>query len=207
MSRIMSLLAVGVCLLNLATVASADAVALDYTTPGSTDVWPAAFGWEFTTGSNVISVTSLGVQDQTTGDGAWRNTTNHDSQVGIYKVSDQSLIVSTTVLATDSNQGTKWLWHALASAVDLDPNTTYMIATGLPAGEWYNVGPSGVTSGDSNVTINSSQGFYSATGGAMAFPTNSTFFDTAANFQYTATPEPMTMSLLAFGGLTLLRRR
>ncbi len=86
----------------------------------SNNTW--TWGWEFTVGSSDITVTHLGTYDRS-GDGF---VAAHE--IGIWAVSDQSLLVSTQLLSgTVHPLESGFRWKELDTPITLLANTTYRI--------------------------------------------------------------------------------
>lgn len=91
-------------------------------TPGGTGT-PFYVGYKFQVGANDILVSSLGVQvDRFSG-----NSTNNPHAVGLWRVSDTTLIVSTTVPAGSGNQIGAYRYEAVAPTL-LTAGAQYAIA-------------------------------------------------------------------------------
>lgn len=112
------------CVLCLASSARGDLSALGIT--GEVAPFPSdmkrVLGWEFTTGSDALTVTALGVYD------SGRNglVTAHD--VAIYRFSDKTSIVSATVPSGTGSTLLGFFRYVDVTPVVLDANTRHVIA-------------------------------------------------------------------------------
>jgi hypothetical protein len=178
-----------------APIAHGQTPALSFTGGGLFGATTGTFGWSFTL-SSTITVTDLGYFD------FGGNGLNEAHDVGIWN-SAGTLMVSATVPA--------------GTAGTLNDGFRYVLvpATLLPPGDYVIGGFESGASGDPVVvqasTITTAalityDGSRSTGGAALTFPTgdasanpNSYF---GPNFMFTTVPEPTTLGLLLFGGLT-----
>ncbi len=166
-------------------------------------------GYEFTTTASLL-VSSLGAYDH-----------NQDGlagshQVGIWRVSDNALLTSSTVTTTSALDGF-FRYESIA------PIT-------LPAGNTYRIGALYTVAVGDLYLAEATPGGYTVASGLTFNPTNGAVFDTlgfgyptqvvpnrdghfSANFKFTssaAAPEPGSLALLGLGGalaLGVIRRR
>jgi hypothetical protein len=98
-------------------------VDFDSYTGGFWDSGNRVIGWEFTVGSGGFTVQKVGVYDHN-GDGLL-----HPHDVGIYRVSDQSLVYSTTILANalPPLYDGRWRMVDVVPLVELLPGEAYVI--------------------------------------------------------------------------------
>ena len=166
------------------------------------------YGWEFNVLSSV-NVTALGVGDNHTTPGL---SVSHD--VGIYRVSDQALLTSTTVPAgTAGILDAGFRYMTLGSSLLLTPDD-YVIVMTMPM-------LNGDTQSIFNTSVTTAAQIQYVTsrfdgGSTLAFPGGPGSFDKGLfgpNFQFTpaSTPEPGSIALLVgmsiSGAGFLIRRR
>ena len=105
--------------------------------PGNATGTPFYIGYKFEVGANDILVSSLGVQvNRTTG-----NSNDSPHAVGLWRASDQTLILSATVLAGSGDNVGSYRYQAVTPTV-LTAGEEYVIAAYLnnstQADEWWN---------------------------------------------------------------------
>lgn len=198
----------GLSLLGSGTVNAAPAISFTNATTFAATSY--SLGWEFTVLTN-ISVTHLGYYDMNSDGVNNRLLDNHP--VGIFKTAGPTLVVSNTVLTTDTlvvGDGGKgyYVYHQLPTPVTLTAGTTYRIAgvsfsfsNQVPYTAFQ---PS--LGSDPSLTLGA--GYY-ASSVVLIYPTQTASgqFYAAPNFIFDVIPEPTTLALLAAGGLLLWRRR
>jgi hypothetical protein len=187
---------------GVAPKASATLLFTDYTRESVTDANPGFnFGTEFTVGPDALDVVSLGVYD------AALDGLAGSRQVGIWRVSDEILIGSTTVLSgTVGTLVEDWRFADVAPFT-LQANTTYRIVahTGVDPTELHPImGSFSLGPGIASVRAGSVNG-----GGPTPFedyPGNiSARTDVYANAQ--VVPEPTAALLMGLGLAGLAARR
>jgi hypothetical protein len=136
----------------------ADSLALNFSDPGSyfTSDTPISIGWQFQV-LHPITVTALG--------DLWLSTFTETHDVGIFSVSDSSLITSATVTASDPQ--TSFFRFASITPIVLNPGT-YRIAATTVSDPWGFI-PSGQTTNSAVVYQN---GFFTY-GDGLQYPTGS----------------------------------
>jgi len=161
-------------------------------------------GFQFTVGGSDLSVTSLGYFNQA----GWTSGTR---DVGMFD-SAGNLLFSTSVAFDAAQSGDHYTFQTIAPET-LTAGETYTVAGVLNSDNWGQwgfdlVAAPGLVSGSVGGRYGVGPGltvpqYIGATNGD-----GSCWSYLNANFQYTATPEPATMALLAIGGIgALLRRR
>jgi hypothetical protein len=161
------------------------------------------FGYEFTVGSQPISVNALGVWDPSSGVGL-----NDSHDVGLWDTSGNLL---TSVTVPNGNTATLSLsgfWYMpISGSVTLSANTTYVLGAKYP--EWYpgiDIGVvSATTASDPEVTFGTARYSTSMT---FTFPNyivggslDDGYF--GPNMDYSTVPEPTTCVVLGMGLLAL----
>lgn len=157
-------------------------------------------GYELTTGSSGLSVSSLGLWDQN-GDGL-----AGAHNIGLYNASGGLLGQVTVTAGTGSTLVGGFRYADLLAPLTLLPNTTYVLAAAYNSEDVYSYYDSFSPVG-SHVSGGVTIGFgrYEA-GSTLQFPTTTTSARyTGPNFLYTAVPEPT--ALLPLAGLAMLLRR
>lgn len=155
-------------------------------------------GWRFEVGKPIV-LTHIGVWDDNGGMGT--------HQAGIWRDSNQSLLVDVTVTANDPHKahGSRGYHWVPTPAVTLVPGEVYtigaMYASGAAGG--YISGPTITSSPDVTVLT----GVFPAAGSlGFVYPTNSSGTGRfGPNFKYI--PSPGALALLAIGGIAAARRR
>jgi len=193
----MNILAAMLVLSAVSGVVQADVINTAATfAPGSggAAVWAPPWGETFTVGANPITVTALGGMSYYSG----------DQTVGIYTIAanqPNQLLASTDVnVAQGTGQLLTWQYTNLAVA---DQPT-------LAAGETYWIQAIG---GNLYLYLNApviGDGLAYMSSARYLSPGYSEYYapSISPNFQYTVSPEPATMALLAIGGIgAMLRRR
>ena len=164
------------------------------------------YGWYFDT-SSAISVTALGVGDNSGGSGL---SIAHD--VGIFRVSDEAMLVSTTVPA-GANAPIDGFEYVDVSPYSL-PADDYVIVMTMPMynADTQSLENTSVTTSSPVIYVNSA--FDS--GSVLAYPNDANaglfaegLFGPNFMFASTSVPEPASATLILAGGLGLmfLRRR
>jgi hypothetical protein len=156
------------------------------------------YGYQFTVGSQPITITKLGVYDLGGGDGL-----ANAHQVGLWDAS-QNLLRSTTVPSgtdTDLNGYTHTANNAFRyvaiTPITLSANTPYVIAANYPSGNADGIadlGNNGTLAAGAGITLNMMR--YQA-GGALSFPTTEYVWASAIggpNADFTVVPEPGSLS-------------
>ncbi len=186
-----------------ASVTMAQTAAILAVTGPSSSHYDTNNGWSFTL-SEAVNVTDLGVYAIADGGTSLGN----DTPVGIWRMSDDTLMATATVdAATSAVSG--FAWVELAESVTLAADTDYVI--GCQAwndGVGYKVYATLTMASEVTYT----GGYATAGGGSLVMPADQIPSQyeqccVGPNFKFAAVPEPMTMSLLALGSLGLLRRR
>lgn len=161
-------------------------------------------GWQFTANSD-ISVTALGAYDFG-GDGI---SDSHD--IGIFRVSDQALVTSTTLVAgTSGLLDGDFRYVSLASAIDLAIGDYVILMTVSEiSNDPQRIFVSSFATAPEITWVQSANGV----GSTLAYPPASDFggFNGVfgPNFQFDAisVPEPSTLALLGIAGLAAAWRR
>ena len=190
-----------------ATMAEAQVAALSNVdrggfAPGQNSCDAYMIGWSFTPTTD-IAVTDLGVFDFSNNGYLTANTS-----VAIWRYSDAALMGS-VALTNSISASNDFVWGTLASSINLASGTEYVIAS-QGVGEQYEYTyltniisltvASDITFGDSHYTKTT----------ALVMPAKTPGYEygfIGPNFKYAEVPEPMTMSLLAMGGMAMLGRR
>lgn len=202
--------AIYTCLALASTTAMTTHAAVFVLNPGGNGVDYAesdySTGTRFLVGSSPLDVTHLGYWDY----GADGIESAGGIEVGIYRVSDQQLIVSGTIASgTDAPLANGFRWLTLGSTVTLDANTQYIVAS-------YNGSASDVQKLviASEVTVNSTVTLQGAYYNFTPIPLGLHYPDLVdtwrpgadgnigATFQFDVVPEPQTM--LGAAGLGLI---
>ena len=190
--------------LALATSANAASVAAVSISGGSVGLTGYASGWTFST-STTIYVTDLGKFDANGGGlGA-------DVQVGIYSVATDSLITSTTVLASSTPEanGSYNAYYASITPLTLVAGDYFVAATDQGTDSFVRndsrtMAPE-ITWGTGRA-LSGSSGTLQATVSAYG-TTGSGYFGGTFKYDTSPVPEPSTTALLGLGGLALILRR
>jgi hypothetical protein len=162
-------------------------------------------GYQFTVGSNNLTVTALGYFDDS-GDGLQQS---HD--VGLYSSTGATLGTVTVASGTTDPVVDDFRYADLGAPITLFANTTYYIAgeTGTAVDIWADssLGATITKSSDANTYIE-----YYDISSTLDFPStinngghDSVYF--GPNFEYTVVPEPACLGLLGVGAMSMLLRR
>lgn len=178
-------------------VMNPDANGVDYTFGNETT------GTRFTVGVSPIQITHLGYWD------GEKDGLIGTVEVGIYRVSDQSLLASAVI--PNGTAGTVQYdcqWAELGSPLTLSAGEQYMVAAfrGSTDNAHKLVNIPQITV-DSAVTVQGAYYYYDAGTLTLHYPTDTEAYDgsVGANFQFNAVPEPQSMlgaaalGLMAFG--------
>lgn len=162
------------------------------------------FGYEFTVGSQPISVNSLGVWDPSSGVGL-----NYSHDVGLWDSSGTWLLASVTIpsgnSATLSSSG--FWYEPISGSVILSANATYVLGATYPL---YapDMDPGiiwGTAMTSSEVTFGTAR--FAPAMLTLTFPaTTASYMDDGyfgPNMDYTVVPEPTTCAILGLGMLAL----
>ena len=195
--------------ISIAGAANASSVALTGFSGGTeaTSGGDQLYGWFFDT-SSAIDITALGVGDASGGP----LQVSHD--VGIFDVSDQSLLVSTNVPAGSGASLLDGFMYESISSFHLAAGS-YVIVMTMPAdnADLQSISNTSVTTASPITYVDSAFGV----GSSLAFPTTAGVFSKGLfgpNFQFDASaaaPEPASWTLMIAGfglaGAALRRRR
>ena len=165
------------------------------------DTGSYSIGWDFTLSQDVL-VTHLGYYDR------GNNGLVQDHDVGIFRVSDQQLILSNRVLTTDTlvvgdaPEGF-YRYHDIPDFV-LTSGPTYRIVATTSSSDGYTFGGyEGFTNHPALASVGN--GFWRATV-SLEFPSNNNGpIYAGPNMLLIAVPEPTSVSLLAVGALLVFR--
>jgi hypothetical protein len=180
------------------------------------------FGEKFVVGSSNLSVSALGVQDNSVGGLAGTNTTgsalltngggtNNALEVGVWN-STGTLLASANILGTDPESASYVYDSNLSAPLQLLSGQTYFIGAFATTGvlPWVisnnNTGPNYFAASSLSFASGSSSFFNGSGFNATVGGGNPGGAWGPANFLAT-TPEPASLGLLCLGGLPLLARR
>jgi len=159
-------------------------------------------GWRFTANSD-IQVMRLGVWD------LFSDGLNASHDIGLWDASG-NLLASATVPGGTAAALINDFRYVSITPVALDAGHDYLIgALYVPSPmDDYLGGASGNTfTSDPRITWRNRARYSATAGAALTFPSETAPFAGAFGPNFTLTPEPATLSLLALGGLALLLRR
>src|ERR1043166_3105836 len=200
---IWALCGAGLMLWSSAATQAVGTPGISFLTSNYEDGGGYSVGYDFTP-STPLSVTDLGYYDNGN-DGL---AVNHN--VGIYVVSNQTLVASALVLTNDTLHINQYWYHDITD-VTLAAGVTYRAVAVTTSGEGWAYNPfDGVNptpTPNPSLTLGNT-GYFVGSNGNLIYPksTNGKWF-AVANFLVAApVPEP-SAALLGLGGLLLLRRR
>jgi hypothetical protein len=151
------------------------------------------YGLGFTVGSQPISITALGMWDESD------NGVGGSNQVGLWTAAGSPLTSITISSGTGSAQFINHFRYENITPVTLNANTTYILG-------FYNASNDFMYAGSSSTFTLSSEVTFVGTGAAFGFAAPSdisnNYLGTGANALYSAIPEPSTYA--AFFGLAAL---
>jgi hypothetical protein len=198
------LCAAGLMLGSSVVTQAAGTPGISFLTSNYEDGGGYAVGYDFTP-STTLSVTDLGYYDNGN-DGL---AVNHN--VGIYVVSNQTLVASALVLTNDTLHINQYWYHDI-TAVTLNAGVTYRAVAVTTSGEgWaYNPfdGANPTPTPNPSLTLGNT-GYFVGSNGNLIYPegTNGKWFAVANFLVASPVPEPSAAALLGLGGLLLIRRK
>jgi hypothetical protein len=164
------------------------------------------FGYEFTVGSQEISVTALGLwvpvaPSPTAG------LLNYSHEVGLWDITGSSLLAYTTIgSGTPPSLSPSGAWYESVGPLTLSANTTYVLGAKYPEFamdiDWGTRGA--VATSGAGVTLGDARYSYMAFAFPSAVDANLNDGYYGPNMLYTVVPEPATCTLLGLGMLALV---